>query len=215
MQRVRMILLACCCLTVIMARAQQAVALAHYVFPSFVKGTVWQKDGSKNEAMLNYNALSREMIFETAPGQYLALATPEKTDTVFIQDRKFVPVNREFYELLTPLAIPLFVQYTCSIKEPGTDIGYGMSSSTLPSPAVKSLIKRGGAYSLRLPDGFEAGMLETYWLYTDGKWQKANTAKQLLAAIPEKKDQVNALIKKNHTSFSNRNNIIELIQQLK
>lgn len=203
-----------CCLHAGVAYGQQAVSLAHYVFPAFTKGAVLKKDGTRTEAMLNYNALSKEIIFETSADKFLALADPEKTDTVLIAERKFVPVNKEFFELLTPVAVPLYVQYTCSVKEPGTDIGYGMSSSNLPSPAVKSLIKSGGAYSLKLPDGFEASMTEGFLVFKDGKFQKANTAKQLAAALPDKKDQISTLVKKNNTSFTKRKDVIDLVQQL-
>ena len=93
-------LLLLCCVVCLRAHAQDAVALSHYVFPVFSKGRVQQKDGGTDEAMLNYNVLSKEMVFEPTPGQYRALAYPEKADTIVILDRKFVPVNHEFYELL-------------------------------------------------------------------------------------------------------------------
>ncbi len=214
MKRIRIALVLFCCVATGVVYSQQAVAITHYVFPSFVKGIVLQKDGTTNEAMLNYNALSKEIVFETSPNKYLALAEPGKADTVFIDNRKFVPVNNEFYELLTKSAVPLFVQYACSVKEPGADIGYGMSSSNLPSPAVKSLIKRGGAYSLKLPDGFEATLKESYFIFRDGKFQKAGSAKQLVAVLPEKKEQVNAWVKKNNTNFSNRKEMIDLVEHL-
>ena len=198
----------------IRADAQEAIVISHYVFPGFQKGSVHQKNGGNSDAMLNYNVLSKEIIFETAPGKYLALANPENVDTVFIQERKFVPVNDEFYELLTATAYPLFLQYQCTVKEPGTSIGYGMSSVTTASPAVKSLIKRGGAYNLSLPDGFEVVPVYNYWIFADGKYQKANTAKQLAAALPGKKNQVNELVKKNNTNFTKKADMIELIKQL-
>src|ERR1700712_323238 len=106
--------------------AQQAVALSHYVFPAFSSGKVLQKNGQFSDAVLNYNVLSGEIIFESGPGKYLALANPELADTVFILDRKFIPVGSKFYELLTASAYPLFLEYTCTVKEPGSDIGYGM-----------------------------------------------------------------------------------------
>jgi hypothetical protein len=144
----------------------------------------------------------------------MALANPENADTVFILDRKFLPVNHEFYELLTSTAYPLFLEYTCTIKEPGNDIGYGMSSVTTASPAVKSLIQSGGAYSLKLPDGFKVMPDSVYWIFKDGKYQKANSAKQLVNALPGKKNKINELIKKNNTSFTKRQNIIDLVKQL-
>lgn len=194
--------------------AQEAVALSHYVFPTFCKGRVFQKSGSIDEAMLNYNVLSREIIFESSPGQYLALADPEKIDSVLIMGRLFVPVSNEFYELLTRNAYPLYLQYSCTIKEPGNDIGYGMSSVTTSSPAVKSLIKSGGAYTLKLPDGFEVMPVYNYWIREAGKFQKANNAKQLAAAIPGKKEKINELIKKDDTNFSKKEDIVHLVQQL-
>ena len=52
---------------------KQKVEIYHYVFPEFRKGTVLMKSGTKNEAMLNYNALTDEMIFDQN-GKKLAMA---------------------------------------------------------------------------------------------------------------------------------------------
>ena len=203
-----------CSFACMRAHAQEAIALSHYIFPAFSKGRVQQKNGSEDEAMLNYNVLSKEMVFESAPGQYRALAYPEKMDTVVILDRKFVPVNHEFYELISTSAWPLLLQYTCTVKEPGSDIGYGMSSVTTASPAVKSLIQSGGAYSLKLPGGFQVMTGVVYWIFKDGKYQKVNSAKQLIAAAPDKKEKINELVKKNNTDFTKKQDVIDLIRQL-
>lgn len=104
------------------AGAQEAVAMRHYVFERFGKGSVLQKNGSSHEAMLNYNVLSREIVFASSPGQCMALAFPEKVDTVFILGRKFIPVDNEFYELLTATKYPLLL-YACTVKEPGASGG--------------------------------------------------------------------------------------------
>jgi len=207
-------LLLLCCVVCLRAHAQDAVALSHYVFPVFSKGRVQQKDGGTDEAMLNYNVLSKEIVFEPTPGQYRALAYPEKAATIVILDRKFVLVNHEFYELLGTAPWPLLLQYTCTIKEPGTDIGYGMSSVTTASPAIKSLIQSGGAYTLKLPDGFQVMTGMVYWIFKDGKYQKVNSAKQLIAAAPEKKEKINELVKKNNTNFTKKQDMIDLIRQL-
>lgn len=194
---------------------QDAVQLSHYIFPAFTKGHVNQKGGSVDEAMLNYNVLSKEIIFESSPGKYLALADPTKIDTVFIAARKFVPVNSEFYELLSNTnKIPLFLQYNCTVKEPGNDIGYGMSSVTTASPAVKSLIQSGSAYGLKLPDGFQVTVNNAYWIFNNGKFQKANTARQIISIFPDKKDKINELVKKNNTNFGKPEDIVALVQQL-
>jgi len=202
------------CLAHLYTNAQQQTASSHYVFPAFGKGTVLQKNGEVVEAMLNYNVLSGEIIFESSPGRYLALANPELADTVFILDRKFVPVNSKFYELLTATVSALFLEYTCTVKDPGTDIGYGIKSTSTASNAVKNLIQSGGVYSLKLPDNFEVTSNTMYWIYKDGKYQKANSAKQIIAIVPDKKDKINELIKRNNADFSRKEDVINLVRQL-
>ena len=72
--------------------------LYHYVFPSFMEGTVRQKSGEVNKALLNYNSLTEEMIFDQS-GQKLALDRTENDDAVYILSRKFIPVGKSFYEM--------------------------------------------------------------------------------------------------------------------
>jgi len=54
------------------------------------------KDGTRNPALLNYNAATEEMIFDQN-GQKLAFAeiTLNNLDTVFVQDRKFVLLDNK------------------------------------------------------------------------------------------------------------------------
>jgi hypothetical protein len=87
----------------------------HYILPEFTKGTVLMKDGTRNPALLNYNAATEEMIFDQN-GQKLAFAeiTLNNLDTVFVQDRKFVLLdNKKFAEVINQEGYKLLVQYKC------------------------------------------------------------------------------------------------------
>lgn len=192
---------------------QPAVALSHYVLDSFANGRVLLKSGAVSEQLLNYNILTGEMIFD-AGGKYLAIAEPQNVDTVFIGARQFVPVEKGFYEVLTHTAAPLFIKYTCTVQEPGSSIGYGVTSNTTASPALKTLIGSGGAYELKLPDDFKVSASYTYLVFKDGAYQKAMTAQQLAKVFPEKKNLLSDLIKQNHTDFSKREDVAMLVQQL-
>lgn len=196
------------------AAAQEAVAVQHYVFEHFSKGTVLQKNGSVDEAMLNYNVLSSEIVFESAPGQFMALAFPENVDTVFILGRRFIPVDHEFYELLVAAKYPLLLQFGCTVKEPGQGVGYGMTSVTGASTAVKSLIQNAGAYKLVLPDGFEVVPVYNYFVRKDGRYYKISNARQILALAPGKKEALSEFIKKNNTNFTQRQDMIDLVNQM-
>ena len=104
--------------------------LYHYVFPSFMEGTVRQKSGEVNKTLLNYNSLTEEMIFDQS-GQKLALDRTENVDTVYILSRKFIPVGKSFYEMAVnapPLA--LFIQHKSEVIPPGNETGFGVSHTS-------------------------------------------------------------------------------------
>ncbi|HUQ97385.1 MAG TPA: hypothetical protein VM010_06945 [Chitinophagaceae bacterium] len=189
------------------------VALAHYVFDSFRKGTVLQKNKTTMGQVLNYNVLTGEMIFESG-GTYLAIAEPQGVDTVYIESRRFVSVGAKFYEVLTTGAAPLFVEYKGTVQEPGASIGYGNASNTTAASSVKSLISSGGAYALQLPDHFQVIPHHNYWIYKNGTYQKANNAQQLAKIFPDQKTKINALVNENKTNFSKVAEVKALVQQL-
>ena len=83
------------CLISISSYAQQEnIEMTHYLFPEFTQGVILMKSGIRNGAFLNYDSLTEEMIFDKA-GKKLAIAPNELklVDTVFIKDRKFIPIK--------------------------------------------------------------------------------------------------------------------------
>ena len=188
------------------------VKLDHYVMDSFARGIVKQKSGQVTNQVLNYNLITKEMIFEQG-GKYLAIAQPENIDTVFINQRKFVPVDNAFYEYLAGSAYPLFAEYTCKVKEPGAQTGFGKSNTTA-SVSMQSLIRDGGAYGLKLPDEFEAIPAHSLYIRKDGKFFKIKNEQQLNKLFPDKKEVIRNWVKNNKTNFSSNEDVALLIQQI-
>lgn len=189
------------------------VALSHYALDSFSKGRVRLKSGSVTEQMLNYNVLTGEMIFD-AGGRYLAIAEPESVDTVFIGDRKFVPVENKFYEVLLTMPLPLLLEYTCTVEEPGSPVGYGSASTTTATTPLKTLITSGGAYALKLPDAYKVNVEHKFWILKQGLLKKFNNTQQLINIFPGKKKMIADWVKAEHTNFSKRADVVRLVQQL-
>jgi len=189
------------------------VKLSHYVFNEFTTGTVKMKSGETYNQVLNYNVLTGEMIFNN-DGKFLAIADPANVDTVYINDRKFIPLNNKFYELLVNKNMPLLLEFTSTIDEPGVPTGYGGTSTTTASTSFKSLTSSGGAYDLKLPDGFIVTPGYSYWIMKEGKLEKAGNTKQLIKIFPGKKDVIDDYVKKYHANFSKREDIIMLVEQI-
>ena len=189
----------------------EGVTLSHYVFNEFNNGIVKMKSGEAYNQQLNYNILSGEMIFNNA-GKYMAIASPENVDTVYISNRKFIPLNNKFYEVLLNSSTPLLLEFTSTISEPGASTGYGGNSTTTAVTSFKSLVNTGGAYELKLPDGFKVKPGYAYWIMKYGELEKVANAKQLIKIFPEKKDMINDAIKKNDLKLSKREDIIMLVK---
>lgn len=189
------------------------VLLSHYVFDQFRKGKVYFKSGSAQEVSLNYNTLTAEMVYEDA-GKYLAMGEPEKVDSVVIAGRVFIPGDKKFYELLCRCAFPLLAEYSSSIKEEGSNLGYGMTSNTAAATTLRSLIQSGGAYNLKLPDGFQIIPKREHWIVSGGQYRSANNTRQLNNIYPTKKEFTNHWVKDHHTDFSSNDDLVALIQAI-
>jgi hypothetical protein len=202
-----------CSNNILAQNTNQPVALTQYVFKEFTPGIVKMKSGDASNQTLNYNIVTDEMIFDNN-GTYMAIAQPENVDTVYIANRKFIPLNNKFYELLWNGKAPLLLEFTAIIHEPGTPTGYGGTSNTTATSALKSLISSSGAYSLKLPDGYTVVPGFAFWILKNGSIEKAGSEKQLIKIFPEKKDDIKDFVKKNNTNFSKREDMVALIKQV-
>ena len=122
------------------------------------------KSGIKNQALLNYNSLTEEMIFENN-GKKLAISKGEQglVDTVFIEDRKFIVLNNNFFELVYHSKSDLYVEHKCSMIPPGKPTAYGGTSETSSVTSTSSFNSGGQLYALELPEGYE---IKPYFCYS-------------------------------------------------
>jgi hypothetical protein len=194
-------------------RSSNAVRLVQYIFDAFMPGTIKTKSGETYKQNLNYNIITNEMVFDEN-GKYAAIANPKDVDTVFINDRKYIPVNNKFYEVLVSGNMPLLYESTASVIEPGVTTGYGGTTTTTAASSYQSLLRDGGAYSLKLPDGYSVIAKHEFYIMKDGKLEKAGSEKQLSKVFPDKKAAIRDLSKKNNTDFSKREDVAALVKEI-
>ena len=95
------------------------------------------KNGHNDALMMNYNMLTEEMIIEKT-GIRLAISNIGNVDTVDIENRKFVPYDKGFYEIAVNAPITLFIQHKCKLIPAGQPSGYGGTSQTSATTSLKS-----------------------------------------------------------------------------
>jgi len=121
-----------------------------YLFPDFTKGLVRMKTGNSYNAVLNYNTVTENMVWEK-DGKLLDLTNMESVDTVFLQNRKFVPSNEVFFEVLVKAPISLFIQHKSNLVQAGSPAGYGTTSQTSSIKNISSVSLKSGTYNLEIP----------------------------------------------------------------
>ena len=193
----------------------QGVELSHYVFPDFTNGSVLMKSGQQHQALLNYNALSEEMIF-VDKGTKLAISKEEKEkiDTVYIKGRKFFVLDGRFLELIYRSGYELYAEHRCDVKYPGKPAGYGGTSETSSISTYSGVYSGGILYELRLPDDFSIKPYLIYWLKKDGKINKNVNLKQLNKVFGDRKDQIKEYVGSNKTDYNDIESMVGLIRYL-
>lgn len=206
-------LLPCTFLLSMSLLSQQSKEVSHYLLPDFTPGTVLMKNGTRNPALLNYNAASEEMIFDQN-GQKLALANPTLglIDSVFIADKTFVRQSNKFMEVLFQKDFQLFAEHKCRVTPPPKPAAYGGTSETSSVDTYSSWSSDGRMYNLQLPDDFKVRPYAVYWLRKDGKMRNFVSMGQIRKFYAKKKKQLKTYEETNKTDFEDAESITKLFQ---
>jgi hypothetical protein len=180
--------------TCLKALSQSEPVKTYYVFPEFSKGLIKMKNGHNDSMMMNYNMLTEEMIIEKN-GIRLAISNIGNVDTLDIENRKFVPYNKGFYEIAVNAPITLFIQHKCKLISAGNPSGYGGTSQTSATTSLSSLSSSGGYYKLDLPDNYTISYVTQFWIRKDYTFYLANSERQVLKIFPEKTAEIKHIIK--------------------
>lgn len=184
----------------------------HYVLPSFVKGTVLLKSGKTQTAMMNYNMITEEMIFENGSTR-LAMDNLEKIDTIYLDSMRFVPHNKIFYEVLINDRISLFKKHKSNLLQSGAPAGYGGTSETSATTSISILAGSGALYKLQLPQDYHVKDASQFWISKENTESIVTSQKQFLKIFPEKSKELEQFIKQKKLNVRKQEDLIILIKK--
>ncbi len=179
-----------------------------YLFEHFIQGSVLLKSHEIEYARLNYDSNNQNIAFEK-DGQYLILTNLENVDTIFIEDKKFVPVNNKVYEIATTTPIALYISYKGkphSVSATTDHNGTSRKTNKEVSNTISDVY-----LTRRFQRDVEFEVIKEYWLVRGNSFYKANSEKQIIKVFPSKANVISQFIKNNKVDFSNRNDMINLI----
>lgn len=194
--------------------AQKAGGNSPYVFPQFVDATVLQKGGAVVSAQMNYNMVTQEMMF-AKDGNNMVLDNYDNVDTLYLNNRKFIPARQMFLEKLTSTAVPLYIQYKGKAILNGAATAENKSNNTAIGGLVGTKSNKGDpkitSYALTLPDGYQFSPEFEFWLQKDGSLSLANSIKKIAKLFPGKEAAIDDFIKNNNISLTKTDDMIKLI----
>jgi hypothetical protein len=183
--------------------------LPQFLFPTFSKGIIKMKDGRTMTAILDYNIVDEEMVFQQG-NVYMVVNKPEEIDTILLQNRKFVYVDKAFYEIIVKGRVTLFIQHKGSYTVASTPTAYGMKSPT--NAAINITAARAGNQTRQIepPDNVTVSLAIVYWAKINGEMNKFTSERQFLKLFPEREAELKEFIKRNGADIKTREGLIQV-----
>lgn len=161
-----------------------------YLFDAFEQATLLLVSGKSLKARFNYNKVTEEMVFWQF-NRLMAVDMPA-VDSIFIAQRKFVPVGQAFYEVIAAPGCIIYVRHLARVTSKGKPAGYGAYSETAAINRLSGIAMPDHYYPLEIRSSHSLDDRSTMWVLVDGRLYKANTACQLFRAFPEHKRSIRA-----------------------
>ena len=188
-----------------------SINLPNFLLPNFTRSIIKFKSGGDNKtAMLNYNIVDEEMVF-MQPDAYMSLDNPEVIDTVYMAGRKFVPVQKAFYEVLANGSTALLIQYKTTAESEGTPTAYGATTKTQGNTYIRQVYGPRGSVDLKMPDDIKLTEANNYWIRTAGTMVKFSNKRQFLKACGSKEKELSQYIDKNSVNFKKQSEVVKLV----
>jgi hypothetical protein len=186
-------------------------SMPQYLYGEFSKSEILMKNQQLHNQEINYNTLTGKMVF-TRDGKYYDISNPEMIDTVYLNESKFVPVGKAFYEVLMSVPVALFVQYTGSLQPAGKPVGYGGTSQVASSDYLSSVNLSSGIWNLAIPADYLVKSSAVYWILKGTELVSFENEKQFIKLFPEKSEKLKSYIKENKLKLDKQEHLIKLVK---
>lgn len=187
--------------------------LPNLVLPKFTEGTVILKTGASYNAVMNYEMLDQQMLVVNN-GKYFLVRDKHLVDTIIIGDRKFVPVEVGYNEVLASGKVALFMEHKCILESKGGLVPFDTRSASGGLAGKTISYGQGGVLEQRIPSNYDIVDISEVWVRKDGVMNRFSNKKQFLKMFDEWNNELNQFIKQNNTDFQNLADISELVRYI-
>jgi len=195
----------------VMAQDEEKKEIPQYFFPMFSESDVLLKDKQVLKQVLNYNTISEKMVY-VMNGNYYDMMNPSLIDTVYLNNTRFVPVNKMFFEVLMTGDPALFIQHKSGLVTAGNPVGYGGTSQGVSSYYLSKHELSPEFINIQVPPNVKVNPEPVYWLRVNGELKKFENEKEFINMFPGKSKEIKDYIKSAKTKIENRDSLIALVR---
>jgi hypothetical protein len=181
-----------------------------FLFPEFSVGVVRMKNNEKVVLKLNYNIVTEKMVF-LQKGQIFDIVNYAAIDTVYIEERKFIPQGKVFYEVLVNGPVSLFIQNKGSVRQPSRPAAYGGTSDVSSSTYISNLKLGNEVFRMKNKPEIRIIPGPIIWIRKNNEFTPVSKKTQLLKVLSDKNSEVRDYMNINRLDIENPDHIKSLI----
>lgn len=192
------------------AQTEQVLNTQLFVFPDFSVGVVRMKNNEKINLALNYNLVSQKMVFQQK-NQIFDMVNYDKVDTVYIHERKFVPFETVFCEVLVNGPVTLLIQHRGRIKQPPKPAAYGGTSEVSSSKYISNLQMGSQVYRMKTDAPVVVELDPAFWIRKDNQVYPVFNKKGLEKIFSDRMTEIKEFISRRRIDTRNPVHLISVV----
>lgn len=180
------------------------------LFDKYTKGTVLMKNRAKTNAELNFDAANNNMMFKQN-GEEMILTGVNQIDTVYIGDRKFIPIKKIYLEAIPTKHGDICVYWNLKNVYKGKKGAFGMTTQAKVE-SINTAEFQYGVYEKQYVDVYELSNNNEYYLFKDEKPVVVKDERSLLKQFPAQQKKIKDYIKEQKIDFAKVDEVIKLLE---
>lgn len=196
-------------LTLVFAPQLHAQKKRMMLFEEYLNGTVLMKNRAKTSVKLNYDTANKKMMY-LQDGNEMILLNNNQVDTIYISDKKFIPLPAMYLEVVQTPKGEIFIDWTLKNKYRGNRGAYGQITQNKVE-TINTAHWTNEEYKIQSAEVFELENANQYWFYVNDKFAKCKTEKDLFKLFPKEKEEISTLINNEKLNFKNPVDAIKII----
>jgi len=179
-----------------------------FLYEHFKDGYVLMKNGAVEQAPLNYNSEDQSIYF-IKDGKYMVLSVLESVDTIYLQNKIFIPVKESIYEIISDPSSPtvVYVSYTNVIRPLVATADHNGAGKQTPSQVSNTVTD---VYANGIGKNKSVEIQKHYWIERKKKMYRADSEKQVIKMIPAKASVIEKYVKENNINFFSDADVLKL-----